>query len=390
MRRWVYGITAVAGLAVLGTLIGFAARSRRPDPTGTPAPSPPAPTTRTAVNVTVVPAELRAWPRVVEAVGTVAAWEQTEIAAQVDGPVTEVRKDVGDAVRPGEVLVKIDEREYELRYRQAQADAEQTARDLERAEQMARQGLIPPQQLEMARVRAQVAQANADVARKKYEDTAVRAPYAGEITQRFVSPGDYVRTGQPLFVLMATQRLRLKLQVPETHYARLQPGQTVEVRLDALPGRTVTGRVYRVNPAVDPATRTVPVEVLIENADGQVRPGMFAHARLHLGMEAPMVTLPVSALQAVPGGVQKVYIVEGDRVRERAVEVAFYVGDWVVLRSGVRPGEQVVAPVPATIWDGMTVRVVPSSSFHSASPEDCRVSAEECKADSSMNPSHAP
>jgi hypothetical protein len=92
----------------------------------------------------------------------------------------------------------------------------------------------------------------------------------------------------------------------------------------------------------------------------------------------------------VPGGVQKVYIVEGDRVRERAVEVAFYVGDWVVLRSGVRPGERVVAPVPATIWDGMAVRVVPSSSFHSASPEDCRVSAEECKADFSTNPPHVP
>ncbi|GBC84589.1 Solvent efflux pump periplasmic linker SrpA [bacterium HR11] len=346
---------------VLAGLVGFMARSAR-SPASKAAPADPA--VRSAVNVTVVPAELRAWPRIVEAVGTVAAWEQTEVAAQVDGPVTEVRKDVGDAVRAGEVLAKIDEREYELRYRQAEADAEQAARDLERAEQMARQGLIPPQQLEMARVRAQVARANADVARKKYEDTSVRAPYAGEVIQRLVSPGDYVRTGQPLFVLVDARRLRLKLPVPEMDYARIQPGQAVEVRFDALPGQTVTGRVYRVTPAIDPASRTVLVEVLVENADGRVRPGMFAHARLNLGMEAPMVTLPVSALQAVPGGVQKVYVVEGDTVRERQVEVAFYVGDRVVLRSGVRPGERVVAPVPPTIWDGMAVRIV------SAPPED--------------------
>lgn len=367
MRRWYYAIGIFLTAVVLAGWVGFVARSARsPAPKTSSATAGPA--ARPAVNVTVVSAQLQAWPRIVEAVGTVAAWEQTEVAAQVDGPVAEVRKDVGDAVRAGEVLAQIDEREYELRYRQAQADAEQAARDLERAEQMARQGLIPPQQLEMARVRAQVARANADMARKKYEDTSVRAPYAGEVIQRFVSPGDYVRTGQPLFVLVDARRLRLKLPIPEMDYARVQPGQAVEVRLDALPGRTVTGRVYRVTPAVDPTSRTVLVEVLIENPGGQVRPGMFAHARLNLGMEAPMVTLPASALQAVPGGVQKVYVVEGDTVRERRVEVAFHVGDRVVLRSGVRPGEQVVAPIPPTIWDGMVVRVVSAPPGNSTDP----------------------
>ncbi len=368
-RSYVVGTVLIAG--VLAGWVGFAALSLSRKPSRS-VPSDPA-AARPTVNVTVTVATLQAWPRIVEAVGTVAAWEQTEVAAQVDGPVTEVRKDVGDVVRAGEVLVKVDEREYELRYRQAQADAEQADRDLARAEQMARQGLIPPQQWETARVRAQVARANADMARKRYEDTSVRAPYTGEVVQRLVSPGDYVRTGQPLFVLVDARRLRLKLAVPEMDYARIRPGQAVEVRLDALPGQTVTGRVYRVTPAVDPASRTVPVEVLIENPDGRVRPGMFAHARLDLGMEAPRVTLPASALQAVPGGIQKVYVVEGDTVRERRVEVAFYVGDRVVLRSGVQAGERVVAPVPPTIWDGMAVRIVAALPSPSTSPQPSEV-----------------
>jgi len=225
------------------------------------------------VPVRVVAARARTIDRTVDIVGALHANQEAKLAAEVDGQVKEVKVDLGDRVKAGDVLVRLDSdmlaaslREAEVRYRNALADAE-------RAERLRAEGVTSAQETDRLRTAAEAARAARDLLALRIDRATVRAPVTGAVTARSVDVGDYARVGTALVTIVDDHVLRLRGEVAERFVPEVTVGQEVHGEVDAFPGLTVRGRVARLNAALDPRNRSLMLEAEVDNADRRLRRG---------------------------------------------------------------------------------------------------------------------
>jgi membrane fusion protein (multidrug efflux system) len=195
-------------------------------------------------------------------------------------------------------------------------------------------------------LQAQAAQRSASVAlaQKKLGDTVIRAPFAGHVKERLVSPGQYVKVQTPAMVLVDNDPLRVRLKVPERMAGWVAVGQPVTVQVEAYPQRSFIGEISRINPAVDPQSRAFEVEALLKNEDGALKPGFFARASIASSHKDETLVVPKGALRYLYG-VYKVYAVEEGALKETEVKVGAREGDEVEVTGGVKEGERVAVPL---------------------------------------------
>lgn len=292
--------------------------------------------------------------------GSLASPEDATLGAEVEGKVVELLADLGDEVHKGQVLARINPDEYLYRKTQAETAQAQAEANLKRTEELAKQNIVSASGLEDARTNAARAAADADLAKKRYRDTEVRAPFAGAIAKRLVSTGEYLKVGQPVFQLVMTNPLKLIGEIPERYLGTVKPGGLVTLALDAFPGRTFEGRITRVAPAVNPQSRAFSVEARVQNPKGQLKPGVFASAKAGTGTEQGALAVPELALTAF-AGVNKIFVIEGTTAHERRVEVDRRLpGGLVVVRgAGLQTGQKVAVSGLARLAEGVEVTVVP-------------------------------
>ena len=226
--------------------------------------------------------------------GELAAPDRALIAAEVDGRITDVHVDEGARVKAGDVLLTIDPEKRSLdadsaraQARDAEAGLEVAVREFERAQALHEQGIASDSVLDLrgtelsrARARRDSAVAARGVAEKLLRDASVRAPFGGLVAKREVSRGDYVRPGQQLLEVVALDPIEVEFSVAERDTARVAPGQPVTVSVEPYPNERFVGAVSAVSPVIDPRTRTMRVKARIPNADGRLRPGLFARTDL--------------------------------------------------------------------------------------------------------------
>lgn len=313
-----------------------------------------------AVPIRVAGIQSRSVERSVEFSGSLASPEDATLGAEVEGKVVELLADLGDEVPKGQVLARINPDEYLFRKTQAETALAQAEANLRRSEELARQDIVSASALEDARTTAARASADADLARKRYRDTEVRAPFAGAVARRLVSAGEYLKVGQPVFQLVMTIPLKLIGEIPERYLGSVKPGGAVTLLLDAFPGRIFEGRITRVAPSVNPQSRAFSVEARVQNPRGQLKPGVFASARVSTGTEQGALAVPELALTAF-AGVSKIFVIEGTIARERRVEVERRLpGGLAVVRGpGLKAGQRVAVSGLARLADGVEVAVVP-------------------------------
>jgi RND family efflux transporter MFP subunit len=363
------------------------------------------------VKARVVPVAERQLRRSVEAVGTLFPMNEVTVGAEVDGRVARVFVDVGDKVGPGRPLVEIAPTELSLtaeqqaaaldqvraqlglpdasadvgkvddaaEVRRAAADRSDAAQKFERARSLFEEGLISRGNFdeaearakaaqatyEMARqnvenLRAQVAQRSAGLAlaRKKLADTVIRAPFAGQVKQRLVTVGQYVKVQTPVMVIVDADPLRVRLQVPEKVAAFVAVGQPVSVRVEAYPDRAFEGKISRINPSVDAQTRSFEVEALLDNRDGALKPGFFAKASVASSRVDKALLVPGEALR-YRYGVYKVFTVASRTLKEREVKLGEREGSDVEISDGLSASDSVAVPVSGEeLRDGATVEAV--------------------------------
>jgi membrane fusion protein (multidrug efflux system) len=292
--------------------------------------------------------------------GSLASPEDATLGAEVEGKVVEVLADLGDAVAKGQVLARINPDEYLFRKTQAETAQAQAEANLRRAEDLAKLSIVSASALEEARTHAARAVADADLARKRYRDTEVRAPFPGSVAKRLVSTGEYLKVGQPVFQLVMINPLKLSGEVPERYLGEVKAGSAVSLALDAFPGRTFEGRITRVAPAVNPQSRAFTVEARVLNPGGILKPGVFASARVSTGSEQGVLAVPEAAVTAF-AGVTKVFLVEGGVVRERPVAVERRLpGGLAVIRGpGLKAGQKVAVSGLSRLAEGVAVTVLP-------------------------------
>jgi membrane fusion protein (multidrug efflux system) len=198
------------------------------------------------------------------------------------------------------------------------------------------------------------ARARVSLARKALADTVVRAPFSGVVGERLVSVGDYVTRGTKVVSVMRTNPLRLQLTVPQQFSIEVGVGRAVALEVDTAPGKIYTGQVRYVSPALQTDSRTLIVEAVVANADGELKPGSFATARIEQITSTPGVLVPAAAVRTV-SGTSRVFVVAGGRAEERLITTGQTVGDLVEITTGLKAGEQVATTNLTQLVDGVAV-----------------------------------
>lgn len=382
---------------VLGALLSGCSHGTESTAAAKPVPPP--------VAVTVVDLERRTVERTIEIEGTLKAWEEVSVSAKIGGHVKRVAVDMGDRLRPGDLLVELDPvdanlalREAGARYvgeltklgvtqdeaeefvkrygadeallynadieriirelpasRQAQASRDKARQELSRQQGLSSRGVGVAQDLINAQNDYQAAQAAVDnvqltvrtnlaaaltsrvaldVARQNMADLSIVVPTpsttppgqtrAAEVvyavSRRPVHEGQRIKDGETVLELVVDDPVRLWANVPERFRSDVVEGQSVRIAAMASPGVTFEGRVARINPAVDPVSRTFQLEALIPNAEGKLRPGGFAKGQVVLRTDAQAVVVPIESVYRF-AGVTKIYLIENETSRGYSVEL---------------------------------------------------------------------
>lgn len=313
---------------------------------------------RQSETTTIAPETLR---ETVKVTGTLVPGHQADVASQASGRVMAVMVRPGDAVNEGDVLAQIDRAPLELQLNQQNATADATRaqlvssrQQLERTEELARQGLASPSALEQARSSTEALEANLAAldsavasAELALANATVKAPLTGIVASRSVDPGQTIQAGTPLFNIVNLEQMEFEAAASVNSSARVAAGQSVTVSVTGLDGREFTGEVSRVNPVAVSGTRTVPIYIALDNPEGALRGGMFATGYIVVSEQNDALAVPASALREDAEGRFVLKLVDDTLVRQ-AVEPA---REWnrgrMVEVTGIANGDVIVsAPLP--------------------------------------------
>jgi RND family efflux transporter MFP subunit len=310
--------------------------------------------------------------------GQTMAFTDTPIYARTNGYLKRWYFDIGAQVRQGQLLAQIETPELDAQLRQARADLETAQANsrlagitAQRTANLLKSRSVSTQERDNAAGaytadQAIVSSRQAEVARlqelQSYEN--VYAPFDGEITARNTDVGDLINAGAgtpttELFHMTATRTLRIFVAVPEVDFPAMQVGATPTVTLDEYPGQVFHGSLVRTNKAIDPATRTLLVEVDVDNAAGKLLPGAYASVHFMLPGRAQSVTVPANALLFRSEGL-RVGVVQDGKAKLVPITIGRDYGDRVEVLSGLQATDQIILNPSDSLLDGATVRLAGS------------------------------
>ena len=197
-------------------------------------------------------------------------------------------------------------------------------------------------------------EADLALARKRLTDATVTAPIRGAIARRHLNPGQFVLEDAPVFTIVQTDPLKFTGTVPEHAALQVKPGQLVRLRAELAETREFTGRVTRVSPAVEVASRTVLIEAEVPNPDGRLKPGLFARGAAVIREDRDVTFVPEAAVSYF-AGLTRVFVIADGTARQRSVTLGTRVDGLIEIVKGVQPGEQVATSRLAQLQDGAAV-----------------------------------
>jgi len=326
----------------------------------------------------------------IEVVGSLSAKFEAKVKSEYAGLVTQVFVNEWVRVKKGTPLAKLDTREIEAVSQKAQAALEmaranllqaevaanRAAREWERAQKLKEAGLITQQNLEdaqteklaaaarIAAAQAQKAAAEKDLhqAQTRFSKAVITSPMDGVVSQRNVNLGDLVgEMGSPkiMFQIVDNRLLDLTVTVPSNEMGKLKTDQPLTFSSDAFPGKTFSGRITFINPAVNEADRSVKVMAEVRNDPEVLKAGLFIKGRIITGERKAVPQIPRQALLSweVKEKTGEVFVLDQGKVRRRSVRTGSLEGDWVEIAGGLRPGEQVITRGGFNVKEGDPVKV---------------------------------
>jgi len=328
---------------------------------------------RPALTVTTTQPQRATLPLKIAANGNIAAWQEAIIGTEANGlRLAEVRVNVGDAVRRGQVLARFtpdllqaDVAQMRAQVAEAEAALAEAQVNAKRARELESSGALSDQQINQFLTAERTAQARLDAQRAQARvqglrlgQTQVLAPDDGVISARSATVGAVLPAGQELFRMIRQGRLEWRAEVPAADLARLKPGLPASVT--PVGGATIAGKVRMVAPTVDPQTRNGLVFVDLAPSR-EARAGMFARGEFDVG-RGEGLTLPQSAVLTRDGFSYVLRVGTDARVVETKVTVGQRVGDRIEITGGLPPEARVVASGLSFLSDGDTVRVVDAAT----------------------------
>ena len=314
--------------------------------------------------------------------GAVAPEEEASVRAQVGGSVLQTLVDAGQAVRRGQTLARIEAGGLQDAFLSARAgvtsasnSADVARRELERAQKLLAAGAIAERDMEQARrnsIAASAALADArarlSAAQKQVGNTVVTSPINGVVSERAVSAGDVVQPGAEMYTVVDPRSMRLEGAVPAEQLNQVRLGAPVTFTVNGYPGRTFTGRVTRINPTADPATRQVRILISIPNAEGRLVGGLFATGRVASQSRTGML-VPANAIDS-RSATPSVFRIKGGKVERVTVQIGLRdeSSERVEIASGVAAGD--------TLLLGAAQGITPGTPVTVSTPTDVQTSSQ--------------
>ncbi|MGY1520456.1 efflux RND transporter periplasmic adaptor subunit [Luteimonas sp. A482] len=292
---------------------------------------------------------------------------EAQVVAKTSGVALEVLVEEGQSVRAGQVLVRLDPDRARLQAAQSAVQARKLEANFRRAQQLEAQQMVSANDLDQIRYDLENARAVNRLANLELSYSNVVAPISGVIASRDIKPGNFVQINSPIFRIVDTARLEATLNVPEREIAKLRPGQTVELTVDALPGRRFTGTVDRVSPVVDTGSGTFRVVAAFEG-EGELQAGMFSRLAIRYDQREDALVVPRRALLE-DGGEPAVYAVREGKASRVPLELGYSDGGWVEVRKGLGEGDAVVVAGKAALREGTAVQVLDDAVAAKAEPK---------------------
>ena len=317
-------------------------------------------------------------------VGNLIGEATVSVVPRTAGRLQELSVRLGDRVSRGQRLAKIEDFEIVEQVKQAEAaqevslatirqreaDLQLAETNVERSRSLFERQLLPKQTLDDNEARYQAALAQLDLARAQntqskarldelrinLSNTVITSPVNGFVSKRNVDPGAFVSQNAPVADVVDITRVRLVANVVEKDLKELETGNATRVQVDAFPGETFTGRIARVSPVLDPATRTAPIEIEIPNTDYRLKPGMYARVGITTQTRKEALVLPSTAVVDL-GGRRGIFQLQGDTAVFRTVQVGTEQGAVVEILSGLTEGDEVISTGAGALRDGDRVAV---------------------------------
>ncbi len=370
---------AVVVVAVVALLLWRGDKSNSVDHTTELAPSVQ------KIRVAATKPTLMTFEDTVTFVGNLEAEEKASVASKVsDVTVLSVNVDVGDEIKRGDILVEMDDSlnrrqieearaavaRAEAAIAQAKSRLSTVEKDYKRYKQLYEEQVISRQQFDQTEGQYEVEKAGLDLAQRELKQAQARleqllivknyhkvaAPVGGVIAERRVDPGDTVKSGDVLLVISRQDNVKVKGPITETDYPKVKLGQPVHVRVDAFPGREFNGKVNRISPVLDPATRTGEVEALMAS-QGLLKPGMFARTFIVVGSHEALA-LPREAVRQLAGtGEWYCFVASDDVAQQRPIKRGAEQGNWIEITEGIGESDLVITTVVRQLSDGVPVEV---------------------------------
>lgn len=319
-----------------------------------------------ATTVTSAPVKEEDWAPMLSAVGSVSAVQGAVVATELGGTISEIRFENGAEAKKGDVLIRLDASQEEALLRSAEAESELARTDLERARDLVSKKVISKAEIDAAESKFRRLNAIVDQMRSNIAKKTIVAPFDGQLGIRQMNVGQMINAGQQVVALTSLDRVYVDFALPEQNVSKLSKDLEVSVRADAIPGREFKGKLTAFNSMVDAITRNVPLQATLENPDHALRPGMFAKVDVMLPETKKTIVIPGSAVSYAPYG-DSVFVIEKQKdpksgreslvLRQQFVRIGEVRGDFVAVKQGLKPGQEVVGTGVFKLRNGMAVTI---------------------------------
>lgn len=361
MAYWLSGGTALAAVLGFAALTPMLASGKAEKPAAT------APALTPVAVATVVSGPI---PVQLSGVGTLEAVNQVQVSPEVGGRIVQLNFTSGKSVAAGQVLIKLNDEPEQGDMSKLQAQAKNARLALERTRKVlllaSTQSQLDQAQANYDQVRGEISGVQAVINQK-----SIRAPFAGVLGIRRVNLGQYLNPGDPVVTLTDLSKLFVNFPLPEQTAAQLQPGQVVNLRVDAYPQRTFKATISTLEPQIDPGARSMQVQATLDNPEHVLKPGMFADVSLDLPTRGNALTVPETAINYTAYG-NSLFVIRETAGQLSVEQVFVKVGarhqDRIVVLDAIQAGERVVISGQLKLSNGMPVRLTEDAMAQNAGP----------------------
>lgn len=321
--------------------------------------------------VEVRPAERQSWEQSLKSIGTVAPVNGTTVRSEAEGVIREILFRPGSRVEAGTILVQLDTEVEEAQLDVARAALDLAKTNVGRIRELHERKSVSDAELDRAEAEFAGAQAQVANLQATVDKRTVRAPFAGRLGVRLLSPGDYITKGEAIVTLQSYDRVFVDMEIPQNKISFLSEGMEVRITVDTWKDTVFSGILTAINPDVDASTRSVLVQATFDNPDGKLLPGMFVNAEVVRPEKREAVVVPRSAVLHTNFG-DTVFVVAAadengrEKVRQQIVRIGESKGDFVEITDGLEGTEEVVTAGAFKLREGS---LISRSSVGTVEPE---------------------